>query len=71
MINDWQKENTKQVLLKLNTATDADILKHLADKNKQGYIKALIRKDMEERGIRYEHETRRNVRRRESKESKE
>lgn len=39
--------NTRQIILKLNKKTDADILKHLDSlPNKQGYIKDLIRKDM-------------------------
>ena len=39
--------NTKQVKLKLNLKTDADILDWLDGiSNKQGYIKELIRKDM-------------------------
>lgn len=43
----YDKNNTKQVVLKLNVNHDADILARLADrKNKQGYIKALVRSDM-------------------------
>ena len=42
----YDKQNTKQIILKLNTNTDADILEHLDGKNKQGYIKELIRKDI-------------------------
>jgi hypothetical protein len=43
----YDKANTRQIALKLNKRTDADVLEHL-DKcgNKQGYIKALIRADM-------------------------
>lgn len=42
--------NTRQIKMKLNIKTDADILARLDSvANKQGYIKALIRKDM------YEH----------------
>lgn len=38
---------TRQVKMKLNTSTDADILKKLDSvPNKQGYIKELIRKDI-------------------------
>lgn len=44
----YDDAHTKQVHLKLNTTTDADILDKLASVgNKQGYIKALIRKDIE------------------------
>lgn len=45
--NRYDKENTKQVILKLNVKTDADILEKLQQvENKQGYIKELIRKDL-------------------------
>lgn len=44
--------NTAQVMLKLNRRTDADILAKLsASGNRQGYIKALIRADIEKNGI--------------------
>ena len=43
----YDKKNTKQIRLKLNVNTDADILEHLSKvNNKQGYIKSLIREDM-------------------------
>ena len=43
----WDRENTKQIKLKLNVRTDRDILDFLAAKpNVQGYIKALIRNDI-------------------------
>lgn len=43
----YDKANTKQIMLKLNLKTDADILDQLDSvENKQGYIKDLIRKDM-------------------------
>jgi hypothetical protein len=44
---DYDKRATKQILLKLNRNTDADILEHLdAQENRQGYIKRLIREDI-------------------------
>ena len=44
----YDKRMTKQVILKLNTRTDADILSWLEHKgNKQGYLKRLIREDIE------------------------
>lgn len=44
----YDKEHTKGVYLKLNLETDKDILCKLdAVKNKQTYIKELIRKDIE------------------------
>lgn len=44
----YDKKHTKGVYLKLNKETDKDILKKLNEvDNKQGYIKSLIRKDME------------------------
>lgn len=46
----YDRNNTKQVKLKLNLNTDADILKRLTDSgNVQGYIKALVRADIEAR----------------------
>lgn len=43
----YDKENTQQILLKLNKVTDADILDRLHSvRNKQGYIKKLIRQDI-------------------------
>ena len=46
-IKKYDKANTKQLVLKLNKKTDKDILTHLdALPNKQGYIKELIREDM-------------------------
>lgn len=44
----YDASNTRQIKLKLNRKTDADILARLAEEeNKQGYIKTLIRKDIE------------------------
>lgn len=44
----YDKANTKMIQMKLNLKTDADILEKLASVgNKQGYIKALIRADIE------------------------
>lgn len=46
--NKYDKENTKSVLLKLNKKTDADIIEMLdAVPSKMGYIKNLIRQDIE------------------------
>lgn len=43
----YEAENIKQIKLKLNRRTDADILAKLeAEENVQGYIKRLIREDM-------------------------
>lgn len=43
----YDADNTKQIKMKLNKKTDADILAHLAEKdNVQGYIKQLIREDL-------------------------
>ena len=45
---EYNKENTVQVALRLNKNTDADVIKWLnAQKNKQGYIKELIRQDID------------------------
>ena len=44
----YQRENLQRVVVKLNKLHDADILEHLGKQpNKQGYIKALIRADIE------------------------
>ena len=44
----YDASNTVQIRLKLNRKTDADILDRLdAVPNKQGYIKGLIRNDIE------------------------
>ena len=47
----YDAENTRQVHLKLNRRTDKDVLARLDEvPSKQGYIKKLIRADIE-RGI--------------------
>ena len=44
----YDASHTVQIKLKLNTKTDADILARLDEvESKQGYIKELIRADME------------------------
>jgi hypothetical protein len=46
----YDRNNTVRVALKLNKRTDADIINRLAQQpNKQGYIKTLIRADIENR----------------------
>lgn len=46
-VKKYDEANTKQIKLKLNKKTDADILEALESvPNKQGYIKSLIRKDI-------------------------
>ena len=48
--NKFNKANTKMVSLRLNYNTDADIIKRLDEvDSKMGYIKELIRKDMQAR----------------------
>lgn len=45
----YAKENTQQIKFVLNKNIDADIIDWLGTKpNKQGYIKELIRRDMEQ-----------------------
>ncbi len=47
----YQKSKTKQIAIQLNISTDADILEHLERiPNKQGYIKSLIREDIQKGG---------------------
>lgn len=44
----YNAKNVKQLKMNLNLKTDADIIEHLNQKNNvQGYIKDLIRKDMD------------------------
>lgn len=44
----YNQENVRQIKLNLNNKTDVDIIKRLDEVgNKQGYIKELIRKDLE------------------------
>lgn len=48
----YDQANTKQIKMKLNLRTDADIIKRLGEvRSIQGYIKALIRADIEENPI--------------------
>ena len=43
----FDRENTRQLRVKLNKKTDADILEHIEKQpNIQGYIKQLIRADI-------------------------
>ena len=43
----YDKANTRQIHLKLNRRTDADVIKALDNaESKQGYIKRLIRADI-------------------------
>ena len=43
----YDKDNTVQIKIKLNKKTDSDIIARLSEvKNKQGYIKELIRIDI-------------------------
>lgn len=43
----FQKDNIKQIKFNFNKINDKDILDHLAkQENRQGYIKELIRKDI-------------------------
>lgn len=44
----YNQNNVKQIKLNLNKKTDADIIKHLdRTENVQGYIKQLIRQDID------------------------
>jgi len=43
----YDRDHTRQVMLKLNLSTDSDIIEKLdAVANRQGYIKSLIRDDI-------------------------
>lgn len=46
-VRKYDATHTKQIMLKFNLETDADILAKLSEvENKQGYIKRLIREDI-------------------------
>ena len=52
----YDAQNTVRVVMKLNKKTDADILQRLSEApsekgGKQGYIKALIRQDIQRNGL--------------------
>ena len=48
----YDAKATRKILLKMNKATDADILQRLDNvPSKQGYIKALIRDDIAKGGV--------------------
>jgi len=48
----YEKENVKRYVVKVISNTEQDIIAKLDKQgNKMGYIKALIRKDIEENGI--------------------
>ena len=48
---EYRKKNVKQVMCKLNRNTDPDLIEWIESKeNMQGYLKSLIRKDMEGHG---------------------
>lgn len=45
----YDAANTTRIYIKLNNRTDLDIIERLEEAvNKQGYIKSLIRKDIEQ-----------------------
>ena len=50
----YDRENTRRINLKLNNKTDADIIRQLEALKEtegiQGYLKRLIREDMQKRG---------------------
>ena len=47
-IEDYRKQNIRRIAVNLSRIHDADILEHLErEPNKQGYIKALIRADID------------------------
>ena len=50
-VNKFNKEKTKSVQIRLNLNTDADILEKLGGvDSKMGYIKRLIREDIQKNG---------------------
>lgn len=54
----WDRANTVRVHLKLNKHTDAEIIEKLSKvDSKQGYIKQLIREDLEREGNKMDNKT--------------
>ena len=61
-VRKYDKEHTKQILLKLNKRTDVDILCKLDTvDSKQGYIKGLIRDDIKKGEQNYGNEESRST----------
>ena len=53
-LNQYEKENIRQIRLKINRKTEPELLEWIEKQgNIQGYIKRLIKRDMEENGMRY------------------
>ena len=60
--NRWQKKNTKLQTIRLNVYSDADIIKYLETiPNKQGYIKDLLRKEMEKNNFVCPHPSKQEI----------
>lgn len=54
---EYVKQNVRQYMLKINRLTDPDMVEHLEKQdNKQGYLKSLVRYDMEHNVIEKEGE---------------
>lgn len=46
-VKKYERSNVTQIKFSFNNVTDKDIIEHIkSQKNKQGYIKQLIREDM-------------------------
>lgn len=49
---DWNKTHVRRVLLALNTETESAMIAFMESQpSMQGYLKELIRKDMQDKGI--------------------
>ena len=60
--NKWQKKNTKLQTIRLNKHTDADIIKFMETvENKQGFLKDLIRAEMNKRGFNHPHPSKKEI----------
>ena len=47
-VKKYERKNVTQIKFSFNNVTDKDIIEHIkSQKNKQGYIKQLIREDMQ------------------------
>ena len=60
--NRWQKKNTKLITVRCNVYADKDIIEYMNTKeNKNGFLKDLIRTEMEKDGFVCPHPTKREI----------
>lgn len=60
--NRWQKKNTKLITIRCNVYSDKDIIKFMDTReNKNGYLKDLIRAEMEKEGFVCPHPSKQEI----------